>query len=90
MAEPLPLQFIFYIAGTPEKVWEGFVSPQSNRIIFSGAELEADLKPGGYLVRDLTASPPSTLLAKSCSLSRRSSCSTPSHWVRVRKSPASP
>jgi uncharacterized protein YndB with AHSA1/START domain len=49
MAEPLPLQFVFYIAATPEKVWEGFVSPESNRIIFSGAELEADLKPGGYL-----------------------------------------
>jgi uncharacterized protein YndB with AHSA1/START domain len=49
MAKPLPLQFVFYIAATPEKVWEGFVSPEANRIIFMGAELEADLKPGGYM-----------------------------------------
>jgi uncharacterized protein YndB with AHSA1/START domain len=49
MAEPLPLQFVFYIAATPEKVWEGFVSSEANRIIFTGAELEADLKPGGYM-----------------------------------------
>jgi uncharacterized protein YndB with AHSA1/START domain len=49
MAKPLPLHFVFYIAATPEKVWEGFVSPEANRIIFMGAELEADLKPGGYM-----------------------------------------
>jgi len=44
-----PLKYIFYIAGTPEKVWEGFVSRESNRTIFSGAELQADFKPGGLL-----------------------------------------
>jgi len=44
-----PLKYIFYIAATPEKVWEGFVSRESNRIIFSGAELESDFKPGGLL-----------------------------------------
>ena len=47
MAQNPPLQFVFYIAATPEAVWEGFVSPESNRIIFGGAELEVDLKPGG-------------------------------------------
>jgi uncharacterized protein YndB with AHSA1/START domain len=44
-----PLKYVFYIAATPEKVWEGFVSRDSNRIIFSGAELQADFKPGGLL-----------------------------------------
>jgi len=43
------LKYIFYIAATPEKVWEGFVSRESNRIIFSGAELQADLSAGGLL-----------------------------------------
>jgi uncharacterized protein YndB with AHSA1/START domain len=42
-----PLNFTYYIAARPEKVWDGFLSRESNRIIFSGAELEADLKPGG-------------------------------------------
>src|ERR1700747_2759747 len=49
MAEPVPLQFVFYIAATPEKVWEGFVSPEANRTIFMGAELGAYLHPGGYM-----------------------------------------
>ena len=44
-----PLNFTFYIAASPEKVWDGFVSRESNRIIFSGADFEADLKPGGNL-----------------------------------------
>src|ERR1700748_1295614 len=39
--------FVFYIAAAPHKVWEGFVSPETNRIIFSGAGLEVELKPGG-------------------------------------------
>jgi len=47
MAQP-PMQYVFYIAATPEKVWEGFLSAESNRIIF-GAEFQADLKPGGSL-----------------------------------------
>ncbi len=47
MAEQAPLHFVFYIAATADKVWEGFVSPESNRTIFMGAELEVDLKPGG-------------------------------------------
>ena len=42
MAHQAPLKYIFYIAATPEKVWEGFVSRESNRIIFSGAELQSD------------------------------------------------
>ena len=41
------LKFFFYFAATPEKVWEGFVSPETNRIIFMGAELEIELRPGG-------------------------------------------
>jgi uncharacterized protein YndB with AHSA1/START domain len=41
------LHFVFYFAAPPDKVWEGFVSSESNRIIFGGAELEIDLKPGG-------------------------------------------
>lgn len=49
MADPLPLQFVFYFAATPEKVWQGFVSPEANRIIFMGADFEADLKPSGFM-----------------------------------------
>jgi len=30
MAHQAPLKYIFYIAATPEKVWEGFVSRESN------------------------------------------------------------
>jgi uncharacterized protein YndB with AHSA1/START domain len=47
MAEHAPLHFVFYFAASPDKVWDGFVSPESNRIIFGGAELEVNLKPGG-------------------------------------------
>src|SRR5260221_9502285 len=47
VAEQTPLRFVFYFAARPDKVWQGFVSSESNRIIFAGAELEADLKPGG-------------------------------------------
>jgi uncharacterized protein YndB with AHSA1/START domain len=49
MASQAPLKFTFYIAGTPEKVWEGFVSPEANRAIFAGADLESDFKPGSNL-----------------------------------------
>jgi len=49
MAHQAPLKYVFYIAATPEKVWEGFVSQESNRVIFSGAELHADFKAGGEL-----------------------------------------
>jgi uncharacterized protein YndB with AHSA1/START domain len=49
MGHQAPLKYVFYIAAIPEKVWEGLVSRESNRIIFSGAEFEADLKPGGLL-----------------------------------------
>ncbi|HXL21698.1 MAG TPA: hypothetical protein VOA78_04465 [Candidatus Dormibacteraeota bacterium] len=34
MAHQAPLKYIFYFAATPEKVWEGFVSRESNRILF--------------------------------------------------------
>src|SRR6201990_784224 len=49
MAHQPPLKYVFYIATTPEKVWEGFVSRESNRIIFSGAEFQTDFKTGGSL-----------------------------------------
>lgn len=49
MADQAPLKYVFYIAAPPDKVWEGFVSPESNRIIFSGADFQADLKPGGEI-----------------------------------------
>ena len=49
MSHQPPLKYVFYIAATPEKVWDGFVSPESNRIIFAGAEFRADLKPGGSI-----------------------------------------
>jgi uncharacterized protein YndB with AHSA1/START domain len=44
-----PLQFVFYIAVKPEKLWGGLFSAESNRIIFMGANFEADLKPGGSM-----------------------------------------
>jgi uncharacterized protein YndB with AHSA1/START domain len=47
MAQQIPLHFVFYIAAPPDKVWDGFVSSESNRVLFMGAELEVDLKPGG-------------------------------------------
>jgi uncharacterized protein YndB with AHSA1/START domain len=49
MTSGAPLHYVFYIAVPSEKVWEGFVSPEMNRIIFGGADFEADLKPGGRL-----------------------------------------
>lgn len=41
-----PLRFVFYFAAPPEKVWEGFVSRESNRIIFMGADLEGEFRTG--------------------------------------------
>jgi uncharacterized protein YndB with AHSA1/START domain len=49
VSQPTPLHFVFYFAAPPDTVWEGFVSPESNRVIFMGAELEIDLKPGGVM-----------------------------------------
>jgi uncharacterized protein YndB with AHSA1/START domain len=49
MADPTPLKYVMYIAATPEKVWEGFVSKESNRILFMGAELEAEWRAGGSM-----------------------------------------
>ena len=43
------LKYVFYIAAPQDKVWDGFVSRESNRIIFAGAEFQVDLKPGGSL-----------------------------------------
>jgi uncharacterized protein YndB with AHSA1/START domain len=48
MAQQAPQHYVFYFAAPPEKVWEGFVSLESNRAIFS-AEFKADLKPGGAM-----------------------------------------
>ena len=44
-----PLVFTFYIAAPIDKVWDGFVSKESNRIIFMGADFEVDLRPGGLM-----------------------------------------
>jgi uncharacterized protein YndB with AHSA1/START domain len=49
MADLTPLKYVIYIAATPEKVWEGFVSKESNRVLFMGAELEAEWQPGGSM-----------------------------------------
>jgi uncharacterized protein YndB with AHSA1/START domain len=49
MAHQAPLKYVFYIAATPEKVWDGFLSRESNRIIFGGAEFQAELTPGGSI-----------------------------------------
>ena len=49
MATLAPLNYVIYVAAPAEKVWEGFVSPESNRVIFMGADFEADLRPGGTM-----------------------------------------
>ena len=49
MAHQAPQNYTFYFAATPDKVWDGFVSAEANRVIFGGAKFEADLKPGGSL-----------------------------------------
>jgi uncharacterized protein YndB with AHSA1/START domain len=48
MAKP-PLTFTFYIAAPIEKVWNGFVSKETNQTIFMGADYEVDLRPGGAM-----------------------------------------
>jgi uncharacterized protein YndB with AHSA1/START domain len=48
MARP-PLAFTFYIAAPIEKVWEGFVSKETNQTIFMGADFDVDLEPGGRM-----------------------------------------
>jgi len=44
-----PLSFTFYIAAPIERVWDGFVSKETNRQIFMGADFEIELKPGGSM-----------------------------------------
>ena len=44
-----PLVFTFYIAAPIEKVWNGFVSKETNQTIFMGADFEVDLRPGGAM-----------------------------------------
>jgi len=46
MPHRAPLRFIFYIAAPADKVWEGFVSRESNRIIFMGADLDGEFRSG--------------------------------------------
>ena len=48
MATPA-LIFTFYIAAPLERVWNGFVSKETNRTIFLGADFEVDLRPGGAM-----------------------------------------
>jgi uncharacterized protein YndB with AHSA1/START domain len=49
MAQQNPLHFVFYFAVPPQRAWEGFVSLETNRIIFMGGELETDLQPGSAI-----------------------------------------
>lgn len=42
-----PLVFTFYIAAPIEKIWDGFVSKEANRTIFTGADFDIELRPGG-------------------------------------------
>jgi uncharacterized protein YndB with AHSA1/START domain len=44
-----PLHFVFYFAVKPQQLWDGLFSRESNRIIFMGADFEADLRPGGSM-----------------------------------------
>lgn len=44
-----PLVFTFYIAAPIAKVWDGFVSKETNQTIFMGADFEVDLRPGGLM-----------------------------------------
>jgi uncharacterized protein YndB with AHSA1/START domain len=44
-----PLRYVFYFAVKPERLWEGLFSPETNRIIFLGADFEADMRPGGSM-----------------------------------------
>ena len=44
-----PLVFTFYIAAPIESVWNGFVSKETNRTIFMGADFEVDLRAGGAM-----------------------------------------
>jgi uncharacterized protein YndB with AHSA1/START domain len=48
MAKP-PLVFTIYIAAPIGKVWDGFVSKETNQTIFMGADFEVDLSPGGAM-----------------------------------------
>ena len=48
MTKP-PLNFTFYIAAPIEQVWQGFVSKETNRTIFGGADFDVDLRPGGAM-----------------------------------------
>ena len=48
MAKPA-LVFTFYIAAPIDKVWNGFVSTETNRTIFMGADFQIDLVPGGAM-----------------------------------------
>jgi len=38
-----PLSFTFYVAAPIEKVWNGFVSKETNQTIFMGADFELDV-----------------------------------------------
>src|SRR5262245_66632164 len=48
MTKP-PLVFTFYIAAPIERVWNGFVSKETNQTIFMGADFDVDLRPGGAM-----------------------------------------
>jgi uncharacterized protein YndB with AHSA1/START domain len=49
MPQQPPLRYTFYFAAPPDKVWDCFVSRESNHIIFGVPEFKADLQAGGSL-----------------------------------------
>lgn len=49
MSDLQPQRYVFYFAAEPARVWEGLVSPESNRVIFAGADFQADLRVGGAM-----------------------------------------
>jgi uncharacterized protein YndB with AHSA1/START domain len=49
MEKRQPLTFVFYIEGRAETVWNAFVSEDSNRTLFMGAEFQVNLSPGGSI-----------------------------------------
>jgi len=48
MAKP-PLTFTFYIAAPIDKIWDGFVSKETNKTLFMGADFDVHLEPGGAM-----------------------------------------
>jgi hypothetical protein len=82
-----PLRYVFYFAVKPEKLGEGLVSPESNCIIFAGADFQAEMKAGGSMkwIGPGAGGKPAILVREtSCSLNRPSCFSTLFNLGKVR------